>query len=404
MVIDYIEYISKKREQIPYPIDGMVVKVNDINIYDILGSTSKFPKWATAFKFPPEIVETKLLNIQATVGRTGRITYVADLQPILLDGSHISSASLHNATYIINNDIRINDIVKVFKAAEIIPKVIGPVITKHHQDNQKFKPITHCPRCNTLLEKQEDEADQYCTNISCPARILQSMIHFASKKAMNIEDLSEKNLQKLYEAKIINKIQDIYQIKNKKNLILENDFKIKEKMFQNLVNNVETSKNNSLEKLIFAIGIRHVGENTAKILAKTFRTIDSLANASLEELFKVKDVGEVVAISIVDFFKNEANQQLIKDLKAIGVNMSFISNFEKGNLLVNSPYYQKTFVITGSFDISRHEIERKLEEKYDAILTNTISKTTDFLIVGENGGSKELKANKLKIPILREKI
>jgi DNA ligase (NAD+) len=403
-VIDYIKEITAKRETLAYPIDGIVIKEDEIKLYDILGRTSKFPKWATAFKFPPEVVETKLLNIEATVGRTGRITYVANLQPVALGGSIVSSATLHNADYIQENDIRINDTVKVFKAAEIIPKVMGPVIDKRPANTISFVPITHCPICNSLLEKQDEEVDQYCTNISCPARIVQSMIHFTSKKAMNIEDLSEKNLQKLYDAKIITKIQDIYQFPEKKAVILDNDFKIKEKMFNNLVNNINASKNNSLERLIFAIGIRHIGETTAKVLAKAFRNIDNLANATLEELTKINDVGEIVGISIIDFFQDLSNRQLIQDLKTLGVNINYIPSIYESNLEVNSEYYQKTFVITGSFDIPRHEIKKRLEQKYDANVVDAISRSTNYLIVGENGGSKIEKANKLGIKIIQAKI
>jgi DNA ligase (NAD+) len=344
------------------------------------------------------------LNITATVGRTGRITYIANLQPVILSGSTISSATLHNADYIRDNDIRINDIVKIFKAAEIIPKVMGPVLNKRPINTISFIPITHCPRCNALLEKQLGEIDQYCTNTSCPARILQSMIHFTSKKAMNIEDLSEKNLQKLYDANIINKIQDIYKFGEKKSIILQSDFKIKEKMFNNFINNINASKNNSLEKLIFAIGIRHVGETTAKILAKTFRTIDHLANASLNELMKINDIGETVAVSIVDFFRNNDNQRLINDLKTLGVNTRYLPSIDESKVEKNSQYYQKTFVITGSFDIPRHEIKKRMEQKYDANVIDTISRSTDYLIVGENGGSKIKKANKLNIKIIQTKI
>jgi DNA ligase (NAD+) len=210
-VIQHIETIKSNRDKLLYPIDGIVIKEDDIQLYDRLGHTSKFPKWATAYKFPPEIVETKLLNIDATVGRTGRITYVANLEPVKLSGSIVSSATLHNGEYISDNDIRIGDTVKVFKAGEIIPKVIGPVLEKRTVSNKVFKPIDKCPICHSLLEKQKDEVDQYCTNTSCQARIVQSIVHFASKKAMNIEDLSDKNIQKLFDVNIINSIQDIYR-------------------------------------------------------------------------------------------------------------------------------------------------------------------------------------------------
>jgi DNA ligase (NAD+) len=210
-VIQHINSIGQRRDKLLYPIDGMVIKEDNIKLYDTLGRTSKFPKWATAYKFPPEIATTKLLGIEATVGRTGRITYVANLEPVKLGGSVISSATLHNGDYIKDNDIRINDIVKIFKAGEIIPKVIGPVLEKRPPHTDNFKLITHCPICHSLLEKQQNEVDQYCTNTSCSARIVQSIVHFASKKAMNIEDLSDKNIKKLFDVKIINNIQDIYR-------------------------------------------------------------------------------------------------------------------------------------------------------------------------------------------------
>jgi DNA ligase (NAD+) len=403
-VIDYISEITKKRDHLSYPIDGMVIKEDEIKLYDILGRTSKFPKWATAYKFPPEIAETKLLDIESNVGRTGKITYVAKLQPVNLGSSIVSSATLHNAEYILENDIRVNDVVKVFKAAEIIPKVMGPILSKRTNDVKVFHPISHCPICNSLLEKQNNEVDQYCTNVSCPARIVQSMIHFTSKKAMNIEDLSQRNLQKLYDAKIITTIQDIYGFENKKQLILDSDFKIKDKMFNKILNNINASKKNSLERLIFAIGIRHIGDTTAKVLAKTFRTIDNIANATLDDLIKINDVGEVVSISIIDFFKNASNQALIQDLKRLGVNTIYLSNIDESKIDTTNLYYRKTFVITGSFDVPRHEIKKKMEEKFDANVVESISKSTDYLIVGEDGGSKIDKANKLGITIIKDKI
>jgi DNA ligase (NAD+) len=294
--------------------------------------------------------------------------------------------------------------VNVYKAAEIIPKVMGPILDKRPNSTKIFKPISNCPICNSLLEQQPEEVDQYCTNVSCPARIIQSLVHFTSKKAMNIEDLSERNIKKLYDAGIIKSIQDIYAFTNKKNLVINSDFKIKEKMFNNLVNHINASRYNSLERLIFAIGIRHIGETTAKVLAKTFRNIDNLANATLEGLTKINDVGETVAISIVDFFKNPSNQKLINDLKGLNINTSYLSSIDESKVDTKSPYYQKTFVITGSFDIPRHEIKKKLEQKFDANVVDAISQSTNYLIIGENGGSKIERANKLNIKIVKEKI
>lgn len=402
--INEIKHIQDHKENLEYPIDGIVLKVNDINTYDDISRTSKFPKWAIAYKFPPEIKQTKLIDIIATVGRSGKITYVAKLIPTTIGGSVVSSATLHNADYIINNDIRINDIVKIFKAGEIIPKVIGPILNKRPTDTIKFVPITNCPICHTILEKQDNEVDQYCTNVSCPSRIVQSLIHFCSRNAMNIEDLSERNLQKLFDAKIIQNISDIYLLDKYRDTVLQGEFKIKDKSFNNIWNNIIKSKNNSLERLIIGLGIRHVGETTAKVLAKTFRTLDRLINSSLDELLKINDVGEMVAISIVDYFKNSENMKLINTLKDLGVNMSYLSQVDESQINKNSPYYQKSFVITGSFDIARHEIKKILETKYDAIVNDAITKNTNYLIVGENGGSKIEKANKLGIKIIKDKI
>ncbi len=403
-VIDFIKQMTEHRSEMKFPIDGMVIKLNEMELYDIIGRTSKFPKWAVAYKFPPEIVKTKLNGIKSTVGRTGRITYVAELEPVELSGSIVSNATLHNADYIIEKNIRVGDVVQVFKAGEIIPKVLGPVTSLRKEELPKFKPIITCPVCGSLLEQQEGEVDQYCTNTSCPSRILQSMIHFCEKKAMNIEELSEKNLQKLYDTKLVLSIQDIYRFEQKKDIILQSDLKIKQKMFDKIVLNINNSKSNSLEKLLFALGIRHVGETTSKALAKHFNTMDNLMNASMMDLQKITDIGETVGVSIIDYFKNENNIQLINDLKNFGVNMNYISKVSVSEENKSSPYYQKKFCITGSFDIPRSEIKRLLEIKYDAYVSESVNATTDFLIVGENGGSKQQKANKLGITIIKEKI
>jgi DNA ligase (NAD+) len=340
----------------------------------------------------------------ATVGRSGRITYVAKLEPTSLSGSIISSATLHNATYIMDNDIRINDIVSIFKAGEIIPKVIGPILTKRPQNTIPFKPIQYCPICHTLLEKQDGEVDQYCTNISCPSRIIQSLIHFCSKAAMNIDDLSEGTLQKLFDAKIITRISDIYLLDKYKQQILESDFKIKEKSFTNIWNNIQQSKHNSLERLIIGLGIRHVGETTAKVLAKAFRSLDQLKSLSIEDLAKINDIGQTVAISIVDYFHNQQNLTLINELKNLGVNITYLSQVDESKIDKSNIYYQKNFVITGSFEIARHEIKKLLEAKYDANVSDAITRNTNYLIVGENGGSKIDKATKYGITIIKDKI
>ncbi|MDR3163657.1 MAG: NAD-dependent DNA ligase LigA [Mycoplasmataceae bacterium] len=402
-VIKYVDIISQQRDHLSFPIDGIVIKENDMNLYDNLGSTSKFPKWAIAYKFPPIIVQTKLLDIYPTVGRTGRITYVGKLTPVKLAGSIVSSATLHNAQYILDNDIRIQDVVKVFKAGDIIPKIMGPVLEKR-AETTSFKPITHCPVCGSLLEKQISEVDQYCTNTSCPARIVQSLIHFCSKKAMNIEDLSEKNIQKLYDLGILHSISDIYKIDTHKDRIFQADLKIKSKSFSNIWNNIIQSKQNSLEKLIFALGIRHVGEILSKTIAKKFQTMNKLMMANLVELTNVNDIGETVAISIVNYFHNPKNLDLLKQLKVLGINMDYLSSNTGAAINRNSPYYQRNIVITGSFTISRQQIKQILENKFDAKVTDSITKNTDYLIVGKNGGNKLTKANELGIKLIHEEI
>jgi DNA ligase (NAD+) len=402
-VIAHIQYLETNKEQLGFPIDGGVVKVDNLSLYDSIGYTSKFPKWAIAYKFAPEIVQTKLLEINATVGRTGRITYVAKLEPVQLSGSTISAATLHNGEYIIMNDIRVGDIVKVYKAAEIIPKVIGPVLELRKQKLESFKAINVCPVCNATLTKELDEVDQYCPNISCKSRALASIAHFTSKKAMNIMLLSDKTLAKLYDHGVINSVCDIYDFHNKKQEILALDLKLKQKAFTNIVNNINNSKTNSLERLLFALGIRHVGEVMAKSLAKLYRSIDNLANTSYEDLLKVNDIGSVVAKSIVNFFADQNNKQLITKLKSYGVNTTYLSQ-AAANIDQNNKYYQKTFVITGSFDISRHEIKSLLEKKYDANVVESLSRDVDYLIVGQKPGSKIDKAKKLNIQLIEEAI
>jgi DNA ligase (NAD+) len=301
------------------------------------------------------------------------------------------------------NDIRVGDIVKVYKAAEIIPKVIGPVLELRKQKLESFKPINVCPVCNATLTKELDEVDQYCPNISCKSRALASIAHFTSKKAMNIMLLSDKTLAKLYDHGVINNICDIYDFPNKKQEILALDLKLKQKAFTNIVNNINISKSNSLERLLFALGIRHVGEVMAKSLAKLYRSIDNLANTSYEDLLKVNDIGSVVAKSIVNFFADQNNKQLITKLKSYGVNTIYLSQ-AAANIDQNNKYYQKTFVITGSFDISRYEIKNLLEKKYDANVVESLNRDVDYLIVGQKPGSKIDKAKKLNIQLIEEAI
>ena len=401
-VYEHVSWLTDNRKNLNYPLDGVVIKVNDLTIHEKIGYTSKFPKWAIAYKFPHNVATTKLLDIKTTVGRTGKINYVASLVPVLLDGSTISSATLHNAEYILAKDIRINDYVKIFKAGDIIPKVIEPDLTRRNENETKtFIPITNCPVCGSVLEKNEGEVDQYCINVNCQSRIVSSIIHFASREAMNIDGLSTRIIEKLYAQKLIANIVDLYKIVDKQQEIISSDLHLKEKSVANLVNAIEVSKHNDLDKLIFGLGIRHVGAVLAKNLAKLFKDVDNLANASYEKLVGLSDVGETVARSIVDWFSNQSNLNMIEQLKLLGVNTKLI---QRTDFNVDSPYYQKVFVITGSFDIPRNKIKKRLEELYDAKIIDSITSETNYLIANDFESSKYKKALEKNIPIITEKI
>lgn len=399
-----IQWLEDNQYKLDYPIDGAVLKENLIAYYDQLGTTSKFPHWAIAYKFIPQEVETQILSIQTNVGRTGKITYVANLKPMELSGSIVSAATLNNGEYILSKDIRVGDTVKIFKAAEIIPYVKEVVLDKRPNNSKPFAPATVCPICNSKLEKIEGEVDQYCVNTSCPARLIQSIIHFCSKNAMNIEGLSEKTITKYFNLGYIKCIEDIYNLNNHRQEIITTILNNKFKVFNKINESIQKSKTNSLERLIFGLGIRDVGLISATFLAKHFKNIDALAKATKEELVALKDIGEVVSTSIYDWFHNEKNLTLVTNLKKLGINTNYISKSNITNEARNSEYYQKSFCITGSFDISRDKIRELLIQKYDANVTNSINKSTDYLIVGENGGSKLEKAEKLGIKLIYNKI
>ena len=399
-----IQWLEDNQYKLDYPIDGAVLKENLIAYYDQLGATSKFPHWAIAYKFIPQEVETQILSIQTNVGRTGKITYVANLKPVELSGSIVSAATLNNGEYILSKDIRVGDTVKIFKAAEIIPYVKEVVLDKRPNNSKPFVPATVCPICNSKLEKIEGEVDQYCVNTSCPARLIQSIIHFCSKNAMNIEGLSEKTITKYFNLGYIKCIEDIYNLNNHRQEIITTILNNKFKVFNKINESIQKSKTNSLERLIFGLGIRDVGLISATFLAKHFKNIDALAKATKEELVALKNIGEVVSTSIYDWFHNQKNLTLVTNLKKLGINTNYISKSNITDEARNSEYYQKSFCITGSFDISRDKIRELLIQKYDANVSNSINKSTDYLIVGENGGSKLEKAEKLGIKLIYNKI
>ncbi len=392
-VIKFIKTWADKRGSLPYEIDGVVIKLNNISDQIELGYTAKVPKWATAYKFPATEVLTKLKDIIFTVGRTGSITPNAVLEPVRVQGSTVSRATLHNEDFIKNKDIKINDYVYIRKAGDVIPEVVK-VETKRRENPIDFKMIEKCPICGSILTKKEGYVDSFCLNESCPARHIEGLIHFTSRDAMNIEGFGERIVEDFYNFGFIKTFKDIYKLHEKKEeLILLEGFG--EKSINNLFEAIESSKNNSLERLLFALGINGIGLKTAKVLSKRFLTIDSLMSATIEELIAIRDIGKVLAENIVNYFKDEENVKEIKELKNLGINTKYIH--KDSNLDVN--FINKTFVITGSFDkYTRDELKEIIENK-GGFTTESVSKNTNVVIVGESPGSKYEKAKTLNIAI-----
>ena len=397
-VINFIKEYTEKRETLSYEIDGIVIKVDDINHQNILGYTVKVPKWATAYKFPAIEVETRLIDILFTVGRTGKITPNAIFEPVKVAGSTISKATLHNEDNVNNKDIRVGDKIIVRKAGDVIPEVVKSLKEKRDGSEIAFEMIKTCPICGNNIERKEEEAAHYCLNLDCPARKIENIIHFASRDAMNIEGLGENLVEDIYNEGYLKDITDIYNLeKYSDELSLLEGFG--PKMLDNLYTSIKKSKENSLEKLLFALGIRQVGAKTAKILARKYKTIDNLINATIDELTDINDIGEIIAKSIIEYFNKEENIKLINKLKEYGVNTKYLDNrsFDEDEFFQN-----KTFVLTGTlYEITRDKASNLIED-LGGKTSNSVSKKTDYVIVGENAGSKYEKAVKLNIQILNE--
>ena len=393
-VMEFINYQTENRDKLPYEIDGIVLKVNNLEEQTKLGFTAKYPKWATAYKFPAKEVLTKLTDIVFTVGRTGQITPNAVLEPVLIQGSTIKRATLHNENYIIDHDIKIGDIVSVIKAAEVIPAVLGPIKERRNGTEIDFKMIDKCPICGTYLVRKDSEVDYFCPNEHCEARNIETLIHFVSRDAMNAEGLGDRVIEDFYNLHYIRKISDIYSLSKYKKDIMELEG-YGEKSVNNMLTAIENTKSNSLEKLLFGLGIRQVGAKTAKILAKHFKTIDNLISASKEDLANIYDVGDIIADNVISYFSNQKNIDEINKLKNLGVNMTYLGNDSN---IVNEYVSGKTFVITGTLSRSRDEIKEMLEN-YGGNVSGSVSKKTDVVIVGENPGSKYDKAIELGITI-----
>lgn len=396
-VIEFIEEKGKLRPDLPYDIDGVVIKVNDIKQQQKLGYTAKYPKWATAYKFPAVEVLTKLTDIIFTVGRTGQITPNAVLEPVIVAGSTISRATLHNEDYVNEKDLKIGDIVSIRKAGDVIPEVVEVKKERRTGKEIDFKMITECPMCNTPLVKKEGQVDYYCPNNKCPARHIESLIHFVSRDAMNIDGLGDRIMEDFYNFHFIGNIADIYSLKDhEKDLTRLEGYG--DKSVTNLLNAIEQSKENSLERLIFALGIPHVGAKTAKILAARFETMDNLENASFEELTNIPDIGDIIAKSVINYFLDDHNKGIVEELKDLGLNMKYLGKkVEENELFAN-----KTFVLTGSLELfSRDEAKEKIES-LGGKTVDSVSKKTSVVIVGANPGSKYTKAQSLGIEIWTE--
>ena len=389
-----IEKIGENREDLSFGIDGAVVKVDSLLHREILGTNFKTPKWAIAYKYPPESKETILKDIICQVGRTGAITPMAILEPVKVAGSTISKTTLHNEDFIKEKDLRIGDKVIIQKAGDVIPEVVGVVKEKRTGEEKEFKMPTTCPVCGAKAVREEGEAATRCISMECPARLYRNIIHFASREAMNIKGLGESIIDELLTRNLISNIADIYSLKLEDIASLKQNGK---KFAQNLIDSIEESKNNEFYRVLNGLGIRHIGVKAAKLLAKRYKNIDNLKNATLEELRFTDDVGEIMAQSIYDFFREEQNEDLIDKLKLAGV------NFENNDDEVSDLRFDgKIFVLTGSLDkYSRKEAE-EIIEKFGGKTSSSVSKKTSYVLAGEESGSKLVKANELGIPVISE--
>lgn len=396
-IVDYINEYAEKRASLPYDIDGVVIKVNDLETQKKLGFTSKYPKWAIAYKFPAEEVLTKLNDIIFTVGRTGKITPNAVLDPVIIMGSSIRRATLHNEDNIKMLDLKIGDMVILHKAGDVIPEVVGPKKERRNGTEKDFKMITNCPICGTKLLKKEGQVDYYCPNLSCPARHTEGLTHFVSRKAMNIDGLGPEIIQDFFNLNFVRKVSDIYSLyKHREDIITLEGYG--KKSVDKLLDAIELSKENSLERLLFGLGILGIGDKTSLILARKFKTMDNLINASLESLENIDDIGPVLSVNIFNYFHDENNLLLIDKLKELGLNMKYLGE----EIKENNYFTNKRFVITGTISfMGRDEIEHVIES-FGGKCSSSVSKKTDAVIVGDSPGSKETKARELNIPIWDE--
>lgn len=396
-VIDYIKSVEEYRFDLPYEIDGVVIKVNEFNLYDLIGYTAKYPKWAIAYKFKALEVETILNDVTFQIGRTGVVKPVAELEPVMISGSLVSRATLHNEDFCKDRDIYIKDHVIVRKAGEIIPEVLRTVPEKRTGNEIPFKMITHCPKCNSLLVRKPGEADYYCVNPDCEAKHLEGIIHFASRDAYNIDGLGENILTELYNDGYITDIADIFILKNHYQELITKE-RFGEKSVQNLLDAIEKSKNNNLDKLIFGLGIRHVGAKVSKILVEKIPSMDEFYKQTVESLLDIKDIGLAIANSVVEYFKDDSNIKMINRLKEYGLRMTYQSS----KISENTFFTDKTVVLTGTLNDFTRKEAKNIIENMGGNVSSSVSKNTDYILLGDNPGSKYQKALSLGIKILDE--
>ncbi|MHC5247804.1 NAD-dependent DNA ligase LigA [Enterococcus sp. LJL90] len=398
-VWDYIEMYHDKRTQLPYEIDGIVVKVNEFNLQDELGFTVKAPRWAVAYKFPPEEAETVVENIEWTVGRTGVVTPTAVMKPVRVAGTTVSRASLHNVDFIKMKDIRLNDPVIIYKAGDIIPEVAKVISDKRPVDSMPYEFPTHCPVCDSELVHLEDEVALRCINPKCPALLKEGLNHFVSRNAMNIDGLGPRVLEQMYDKGLVKDVADLYKVTEENLLTLD---KIKEKSANNILTAIAASKDNSVERLIFGLGIRHVGAKVAKILAEHFGNLDSLSQSDAETIVNLETIGQIIADSVVTYFSNEEVHELLAELKAVGVNFEYKGVRTADLAEVSSPFKDKTVVLTGKLThYTREEAKEKIETLGGKV-TGSVSKKTDIVVAGEEAGSKLTKAQSLGVTVWNE--
>lgn len=395
-VIKYIEEYTQKRPSLPYDIDGIVIKVDDMDVYDKLGYTSKTPRWAIAYKFPPEEVITKLTDIIYTVGRTGKITPNAVLEPVRVAGSLVQRATLHNEDFIKDKDLMIGDYVIIRKAGDVIPEVVRVVKERRGDDVQEYQMIDSCPVCGEPLTRVD--AMHYCLNPHCEAKKIEQIIHFSSRDAMDIEGMGEKVVEQFFNQGFIKSIVEIYDLNQYRDEIIALDG-WKDKSIDNLLESIENSKQNSLEKVLFGLGIKEVGAKTAKVLSRKYLEIDTLSKASEEELLEIPDVGPILSKSLVNWFGDEKNLQMIAELKDRGVNFKYLGNTSSA---AGNYFSGKTVVLTGTLASYGRKEATNLLEDLGAKVTGSVSKATDVVIAGEAAGSKLDKANQLGITVLSE--